>query len=356
MWRTNLAKGEVLYSSLNQSESSADTVPINKNFAPSSFVDAALRAYNEHLHLTLRPDDVWIAIAVQFALYVEAKSEALRSKFVDFEGKKVIEVSISGSLRTANYGAMTQMFAERISQEIKDKSVRDWLIPEFSTTTGTDRIAGASVLMSALKAYFEYKCFLMCGLPSVTLEGTVEDWKKVRERAERLLEFEDNTGGEDPEGNSYLFKTQKIKGCMKTWTDLLFPVLDNLVKSAEGNPDKGWWNQICHMRSGGSSSTSLTGWITAFCVFGPEGSFNGFSKRRHYHNLDGGQWLAIGEEDLASGVAHAPVSLIENGKEYSSLLMAGHMFLNFNQKTTSIAPRIDWTIALVDQAKLDKRE
>ena len=32
----------------------------------NGFVDAVLAAYNQHHHLILRPDDVWIAILAQF--------------------------------------------------------------------------------------------------------------------------------------------------------------------------------------------------------------------------------------------------------------------------------------------------
>lgn len=45
-------------------------------------------AYSHHHHLTLRPDDVWLAVLSQFSIYVNKNAESLRSYFVTHEGKK----------------------------------------------------------------------------------------------------------------------------------------------------------------------------------------------------------------------------------------------------------------------------
>jgi hypothetical protein len=52
----------------------------------------AVMAYNKHLNLVIRPDDVWVAILTQFSAHVNAHSEKLRSLFVTFEGKKNLTV------------------------------------------------------------------------------------------------------------------------------------------------------------------------------------------------------------------------------------------------------------------------
>ncbi len=55
---------------------------------------AAERAYNRHLALRLRPDDVWLTIAQGVAEHINApgNAEAFRSKFVAHEGKKELVV------------------------------------------------------------------------------------------------------------------------------------------------------------------------------------------------------------------------------------------------------------------------
>ena len=64
---------------------------------------------------------------------------------------------------------------EQIVKNIKDPSIADWLIPKFSTTTENDRIVASVTLMATLQSYFEYKYCLLCGLPSITLLGTVDE-------------------------------------------------------------------------------------------------------------------------------------------------------------------------------------
>lgn len=61
---------------------------------PNGFVQGALRAYNNHHHLILRPDEVWISILTQFSAYVNAHAEELREMFVAHEGKKELVVAI----------------------------------------------------------------------------------------------------------------------------------------------------------------------------------------------------------------------------------------------------------------------
>jgi hypothetical protein len=68
------------------------------------------------------------------------------------------------------------MVDEQIIKNIKDQSVIDWLMPSFSTTLPNDRVAASVSVMSALQCYFKYSFGLCCGIPEVTLLGTIEDW------------------------------------------------------------------------------------------------------------------------------------------------------------------------------------
>lgn len=66
--------------------------------AHNGLVSAIVEAYNTHHNLVLRPDDIWQAILTQFSFYVNANAEALRDKFVDFEGKKKLVIKTGGTL------------------------------------------------------------------------------------------------------------------------------------------------------------------------------------------------------------------------------------------------------------------
>ncbi|KYQ91415.1 hypothetical protein DLAC_08379 [Tieghemostelium lacteum] len=152
-----------------------------------SLIHAITRAYNQHHHLIIRPDDIWIAIVSQFSIYINKNAEKLRDKFVSFEGKKELEVSAGGSLKTAPYDELTLRMSIETSKNIKDASIKDWIIPSFSTTTETDKIVGCVALMSSLQKYFDYNYSLSCGIPRVTMMGTVNDWKSIKKKIKKTI-------------------------------------------------------------------------------------------------------------------------------------------------------------------------
>ena len=295
----------------------------------NSFVMSAVKAYSDHHHLTIRPDDVWLAICTQFSNYINGNSEQLRDKFVDFKGKKQLVVSGGGTLLTANYEDLCNRMTFEISKNIKDKDIREWVIPNFTTTNDTDKMVGAVVLMASMKSYFDYKMCLMCNLPSVTLLGEVDDWLQVRNRASKLLEFD-------------LSKKE-----MSKWTNLLFPVLDNFVNTAKGNPDITWWNKIVHYEGGGSGPTYISGWITTFCVFDEKGIYMGDHKAiNNWGDIIKSEWPIIDTNDIPRGYVNVPIVIDDNGTEYNTEMFAGHMY-SYNDNECSITPAVGWALFTV---------
>ena len=49
-------------------------------------------AYKNHLPIIISPDIIWTLILQGFALHVQSNSEKLRTSFVDFDGKKKLEI------------------------------------------------------------------------------------------------------------------------------------------------------------------------------------------------------------------------------------------------------------------------
>ncbi|KYQ91416.1 hypothetical protein DLAC_08380 [Tieghemostelium lacteum] len=294
----------------------------------NSFVNSVTKSYNEHHHLIIRPDDIWIAIICQFSIYLNVNAEKLRDKFVSFQGKKELEVDCNGSLRNAPYDELTLLMSTEIAKNIKDASVKDWVIPNFSTTTPTDKIVGSIALMSSLQKYFDFKFNLWCGIPRVTLLGTIDDWKSIKTRAERLSEFDSGDG------------------LMTKWLVMLIPVLTQFIESVGGNVNVSWWNKICHYIGGGSGPTWLSGWITVFTVFNDQSKWVGDKKSKHpiTSTIEKTEWLFIDTQDIPAGFLSVPVVVNDNGTIYKTKLYAGHMSTNIQQ--TSIQPRLDWFLTI----------
>ena len=57
--------------------------------------------------------------------------------------------------------------------------MKDWIVADFSTSTQDDIIVSKLALMGAMQHYFSYTADFRCGIPSVNLLGTLDDWKKL---------------------------------------------------------------------------------------------------------------------------------------------------------------------------------
>jgi len=302
----------------------------------NGLVTAVVEAYNTHHELVLRPDDFWQAIVTQFSFYVQAHAEELRDRLVDFNGKRQLTVNTVGTLFTADFGdTATRMVDEQIIHNIKDPSIAAWLLPSFSTTEPNDRVVAAVSVMATLQAYFDYKICLCCGLPRVTLLGTPRDWEALRAKLDRLLEFD---------------LEQK---CMQEWYNMLVPVVDELVQSAQGRPDvRGFWDRICSHIGGGSGPRYLSGWITVFAAFTRKGAWQGSVRSMHENGRGTVQsdWPIIDTNDLPIGALSVPVLVDDNGTEYNAQMLAGQFSFDIVSDGIGIQPRSDWCIAIPQSA------
>src|SRR5436305_573998 len=68
----------------------------------------------------------------------------------------------------------------KTDQAVEKIDIKSLLECDFSTTTKNSLTASRIVLLDMVKAYFTYKVCLECGIPKVTLEGTLEDWTKLQ--------------------------------------------------------------------------------------------------------------------------------------------------------------------------------
>ena len=280
------------------------------------FVWAVFHAYSDHHHLTLRPEDVWFSILTQLGFFVNGHAEELRSFFVSHEGQKELEVVDVGSLGSVDFGAMALRMTRLIEKNVVDEELRSWIMPDFSTTTESDQVVAAILMMGALQKYFSYKVGLLCGIPSVTLLGEREDWARIVTKLDKLRQL-----GDEP----------------ARFAQLLRPVLNHFVASFDrpNAPDVlAFWNKCAHEYSGGSGPTWLSGWITAFCFWNEDGqllcqetmhssSSKEFKSRETEFGLDDALSRRVDTDEVPSGCASVPVTVDDNGKTYDTVMLAG---------------------------------
>ncbi|KAL6715521.1 hypothetical protein ACLMJK_006482 [Lecanora helva] len=296
----------------------------------NGFVKGALGAYSHHHHLIIRPEDVWFAILTQFSCYVNAHAEELRGKFVAHKGKKKLEIKMVGTRYTVDFGWFAEEMGRLLEKNVVDAELREWIIPSFSTTTRDDTVVGSIIMMGTLQKYFEYSFCLLCGLPSVTLLGTVEDWKSILTRAEKLKMYGEET---------------------TLWYNMLEPVLSRFVRTFQ-SPDSDevldFWQKIAHRRSGGSGPEYLSGWITVFCFWDEEGRCL-CSKPGHlrmnpaYLQLDDAVYHWVEMDSVPPGYGSVPVNVDDNGHEFEATMVAGSVAV---KGTSSGKPTEDGQVGL----------
>jgi len=287
------------------SQTLQDNAPVSAS--ENGFVWAAYHAYSSHRHLILRPEDIWFSILSQLSFYINAHAEELRAFFVAHEGKKDLE-ALSG---VRDFGALALQMTGLMQKEINDPQLKDWVMPDFTTTTDVDRVVGAVLFMGAMQAYFEYFMTITCGIPSVTLLGEEEDWRKILTK----LDMIDQLGAEP-----------------KHFANMLRPILKHMILTFEdsSHPDvSSFWNRILHHHQVGSGTDYLSGWLTAFCFWDDEGKAkrldSKWSEQRNVLFDDEIEYPYVDIDKISLGFVSMPVHVDDNGDVYDATMLAGSL-------------------------------
>ena len=106
------------------------------------------------------------------------------------------------------------------AREFQSRPPRDSTVRIFDPTPEV-KTACEIALMDTYQRYLQYEICSVCGIPEVTLQGTVEDWQRIRDRIEVLATYD-----------------------LDWWTSRLAPILDEFVATANGEPDLEFWQAI----------------------------------------------------------------------------------------------------------------
>ncbi|CAG8459466.1 2907_t:CDS:2 [Racocetra persica] len=187
--------------------------------------------------------------------YINYNPEKFRDRFVRHEGKKNITVYASNILSNnyeGNWPEVVNRLVTKIDSHVKKIDLVGLLKCNFSTTTPTFLTVSRIVLLDAVKAYFDYKVDTFCGIPKVTLERTLEDWKKFQEKVINL---------------------RALNLELDFWLDHLEPVLLNLVATYRDKIDHDFWGRIITIDEvhGSGSGTFVSRWLMNFFPYNRAG-------------------------------------------------------------------------------------
>ena len=297
--------------------------------AEDNFYKCMVQAYADHRPVVLSPDIVWLIIAQNFSAYVNAKSDVMRDFFVTHEGKMDLVVDSNNDILelvgNGDWELLLNDFSVCVAQNTKG-DVSEMLTANFTTTGITERIASQITLIDVVKTYFNYwNLTFGCGIPYITLEGTPEDWQKVREKARGLSKYG-----------------------LEKWSKELDEILTEFVKASEGTPNQAFWQNIvkktpvgelkskkyCGSMYDKKGTTKLDGWFLRFFLDKIEGT-------------------AIKEkfwaEDMPSEIVRVPFkhayydpATHEILKVFPMELWAGFVGVEEDAKTKALTPKIGW--------------
>jgi Domain of unknown function (DUF4419) len=288
-------------------------------------IDAVHTAFAQHRPLTLSPDDIWLVIAQGFSHHVTENAETLRPRLVRHQDRRELMTEVP-DLTAASFEQAIGAFSEQIRDET-DPVLHETLICDFSTTTPASRVASEVALMDAFSSYFTYEMRCVCGIPKITIQGSPEDWERIRARIEVLGTYE-----------------------LDWWVSRLRPILDEFVLAARGKPTPDFWRAI-YKPEKAYATTLTTGWITDLFPY------LGDSPRRRRNRVLAvarGDWAlpvrkGVPSDSFPSGLSSVPVKLeVKTGvrtERFDLDLVAGFFAVKQDLPDLSLATVIGWSVA-----------
>ena len=291
-------------------------------------------AHTNHYPIRITPDDIWLLIVQAFSNHVNANDKELRKYFVNFSGKKELIIDDYGTNFKEIQRKNLENFTEKIIEKMKDylgKEILDILTPEFTTTNYDSIIICKLTIMCTFKKYFEYKYSTAgCGIPYIILEGTVEDYKKIKSKAAKLSKYQFNW-----------------------YIDRIIPHIDKMIEAKEGKIDIKYFKNFIQKdevteliphsgRPIESRVNEIYGWILSFFAY-----LNKVDDEDNFEKFNGKYIKVSHFDDLASQKLIVPfkiIDLLNNKKEYQMEFKVGFFGCDQNEKK-EVFPVKGWIVS-----------
>ncbi len=203
-------------------------------------IAAAHLSFAQHRPLAFTPDMIWVTIIQGLATHVGLNAEKYRALFVPFEGTKKIELRrpqfVSGRAQNDWAGVFSE-FSDRIKEDI-GADTHKLAVSDFSTTGPLERSVSELALLALTRPYFHLSISSSCGIPSVTLDGTNDDWRNLQDKVKQLRRFAD----------------------LEWWLDKLDVFAANCVAACAGNADPEFWGRL-YKHTEESGGNHINGWL-----------------------------------------------------------------------------------------------
>lgn len=144
------------------------------------FVAVLAESYSNHLPIVVSPYDLWFIYQTQLAKMVGDDIEKYRPLFSMSDQKQKIMVP-TNDITEIDPFAIIQSLKTYVPANISD------FIPKFSYDNATAQVSLAAAFCDLVSPYYSYSTF-MCGIPSIKLLGTVNDWEQLELNSAKIFQ------------------------------------------------------------------------------------------------------------------------------------------------------------------------
>jgi hypothetical protein len=290
----------------------------NVTFHP--LLAAAHFSFSQHRPLVLSPDMVWVAVAQGLARHVNNHAERLRRRFVGHQGKVEICVERDDLLRGSPenaWGGVVHDLSLAVREHLGPRY--DELVADFSTTGPAERTACEVALLDAFQPYFEYRVCCICGIPEITLEGTADDWRRLRDKVEALAPYD-----------------------LDWWLPHVREVCDQFVRAAKGDIDMGHWRDI-YKRQDAFGWDVVNGWLVKLVPYLKNGRTGNFTVRNPL--LDDPD-AVVSTNVLPGGLSQVPFRCRWPGQAGDAAMefLGGFVGVTQDAMTLALRPKLGWAV------------
>ena len=335
--------------------------PVVESPGVHTLLHASRLAFVDHRPLVLSPDAIWLTLVHGLATHINRDPERYRDKLVSHAGELTLRVQtdtlfVPGSLENTWAEDVFPMFSRQIREHVGER-MHDLLCARFSTTGKVEQAAFEVALMDVFQAYFHYAGECICGIPEITLEGTVDDWTDLRRRVEAFQSLG-----------------------LGWWLQALRPILDQFVAAAAGDVNTAFWHDLYQHHapdnSYGGPYDRMSGWIGALLPYTSYGKnplivgetsayrlsvkwiqFDPFPGTRYaakpveppvtrYPDLGLHYECPVAIRNFSLAVSRVPVEWTFRGGEASRDLsfIAGLIATEQDEQTMALRPSIGWAV------------
>ena len=278
---------------------------------------------------------IWILVLQGFSRFMEKYDNLVRERFVNFKGKKDLKIErLQYSPATATkevWDGIIKEFVEKIGQHVGQETI-DNLECNFSTTSQVAQVTSQVAIMSAMKQYFTYRVLMAgCGISSITLEGSIQDWEKIKSKLE--------------------FLSTKA---LKWWTKHLIPIIDNIIATKKYYNSKGklnkelveFWKGMIKLKGKGDlyEPHIINGWIVKFIPNLTK------EKPEVYEEI---YETMVPDQIISCPMELTWLSMFGTKVEYKCSLFSGFYGMVQDKKTFNVRPVIGYAIVVEDKNESD---